>query len=106
MAILGASSIRALPVEERGVVARDDMDMQIAFTCPDPEIFAFCSRPNAHSYCTTNGQFVSDFAGTCGGCKCDGTGSGGCARCSSYEGEVPEVVPEEVPEEAPVEPSS
>lgn len=81
VALTGAFGVSALPVE----VPSETRDVDVAvlpFTCENAQILEFCSRPNANSYCTNAGQFVSDFGGTCSGCMCVASGSGGCNRCA------------------------
>lgn len=80
-ALAGALGVPALPVEMSNET-RDVDPAALPFTCGNDQILEICSRPNANSYCNNAGQFVSDFDGTCSGCLCTGSGSGGCNRCA------------------------
>jgi len=65
----------AVPIEDRAVAST-----QSTFSCPSG-VDALCRSSNAGSYCTMNGQFVSNFGASCASCECIGAGSG-CARCA------------------------
>jgi hypothetical protein len=90
-AILGSATVLAAPVLDRrdakDTETRADIAAAFPFWCGSDELQKTCTRPNADSYCTTSGVFVSGLGGTCMACVCV-TAGGGCTKCAALPPEA------------------